>query len=282
MDHHLFVLGLGYVGQAFAHHFKKNLKGAVSGTTRSLEKGSALRPQEFTVLTSVQDPQFLPLLSTATHILWTVPPGGETLPPSFLASVSLPRLEWMGYISSTSVYGDHQGESVDEETVPRPNTPEGEARLAMEKALLQLSPVLPLHIFRCAGIYGPGRNVLHNILQGKAQRIDHPGVVFSRIHLEDIITILEASRRNPHPGQIYNMADDHPASTADLVAYGTELLKTPPLPLLTLEEANLSEMGRSFYRSSKRVLNHKIKTQLDVVLRFPSYREGLNALMEEM
>lgn len=282
MKAHLFVFGLGYVGQAFAYHFKEKRGGQISGTTRSPEKASSLKQEGLAVFTSFEDPEVRSLLSTATHVLYTIPPfeKGASAFLSFLSDSFLPNIEWIGYISSTSVYGDHKGEKVDEETKPTPNTAEGKARLDIEKALLLLSPTLPIHIFRCAGIYGPGRNVLRNILNGKAQRIDHPGVVFSRIYLADIMRILEASIHRPNAGQIYNMADDNPASTADVVAYGCALLNKPLLPLLSLEEAHLSKMGRAFYQSAKTVLNHKIKKELEVKLQFSSYQQGLDSLLE--
>jgi len=138
---------------------------------------------------------------------------------------------------------------------------------------------LPLHIFRLPGIYGPGRNQIVSLKAGKARRIVKPDQVFSRIHVADLAAILVASMKKPNPGAIYNVADDEPAPPQDVVSHAAELLGVAPPPLIDFEAADLSPMARSFYSDSKRVSNSKIKSELGVSLKFPTYREGLAALL---
>jgi len=199
---------------------------------------------------------------------------------AFLASAR--ALRWLGYLSSTGVYGDRHGEWVDETTVPDPSNPRSARRLAAEIAwqVLAARTGAPLHIFRIAGIYGPGRNPLEALRAGRARRFDKPGQIFSRIHVDDLAHVLAASIAKPSPGAIYNVCDDEPAAQADVIAYGAELLGLPPPPLepYAAAEPSLSEMARSFYRESKRVRNDRMKRELDITLAYPTYREGLRAL----
>lgn len=301
---HLIIFGLGYVGEALA--LEMIARGwQVGGTTQDLEKANRLEKQGIQTWTSTQDPTLYEALHQATHLLITSPPVGdlglETEPKEhlryFKAQPFFPLLSactskkgnsplrWIGYLSSTSVYGDHEGAWVDEDALPTPNTPEGIRRLCIEGALQGCMACFPTYIFRLAGIYGPGRNVLENIKAGKAKRVLKKGVVFSRIHLTDILQVLATSMEKQDEkwtkksAHIYNVADDEPSSTADLVEYGCQLLGCPSLPILTPEEADLSPMGRSFYQNSKKICNTKIKREMDIHLVFPNYREGLQALL---
>ena len=140
---------------------------------------------------------------------------------------------------------------------------------------------LPLHVFRLAGIYGPGRGPFEKVRNGSARRIIKPGQVFSRIHVEDIASVLYASIRHPDPGAAYNVCDDEPAPPEDVLSHAAALLGLPPPPEVAFEDADLSPMARSFYAESKRVRNDRIKRDLGVVLRYPDYREGLRAVLEE-
>jgi nucleoside-diphosphate-sugar epimerase len=187
-------------------------------------------------------------------------------------------LAWVGYLSTTGVYGHHGGGWVDENTALTPSGERGRRRVAAERAWLG-PPGLPTHIFRLAGIYGPGRSAFDSLRAGRAQRIDKPGQVFSRIHVEDIARTLRASLSKPHPGAVYNLCDDDPAPPADVIAYAAGLLGVPPPPLIPFAEAKLSEMGRSFYDDNKRVRNDRIKQELGVQLAFPDYRAGLAAIL---
>ena len=162
-----------------------------------------------------------------------------------------------------------------------PSGARGRRRLAAENAWLAFGEQhgLAAHVFRLAGIYGPGRNALAAARRGAAKRIAKPGQVFSRIHVADIAQVLAASIARPRPGGIYNVCDDEPAAAADVVAHACALLGVPPPPLTPLEKAGLTPMARSFYADSRRVSNARIKAELGVTLRYPNYRAGLASLL---
>ncbi len=185
--------------------------------------------------------------------------------------------EWVGYLSTTGVYGDHEGEWVDETAPLTPATKRGRARVAAEAGWQALG--LPLHIFRLAGIYGPGRGPFAKVRNGTARRIIKDGQVFSRIHVDDIAQVLLASIRQPNPGAVYNVCDDDPAPPQDVIAHAATLLGLPLPPAIKFEDADLTPMARSFYAESKKVQNDRIKSELGVRLLYPSYRDGLPALM---
>lgn len=218
-------------------------------------------------------------LAGVTHVLSSVPP--DSLSDPVLAAhgpaLAAGAWRWVGYLSTTGVYGNRDGGWVDEESALRPSGMRGTRRVAAEAAWRALG--VPLHIFRLAGIYGPGRNALESVIDGTAKRIDKPGQVFSRIHVEDIAAVLEASIARPNPGRIYNVCDDDPAPPEAVVAYTCALLGKPAPPLVPLEQADLSPMALSFYADNKRVSNARIKNELGVTLRYPSYRDGLRALL---
>ena len=171
-----------------------------------------------------------------------------------------------------------------EETPLTPNTERGEKRLQAERQWLALwhSHGLPVHLFRLAGIYGPGRNQLVSILDGTAKRVIKPGQIFSRIHVEDIANVLEASMAKPNPGAAYNVCDDEACPPQDVIAHAAELLGRPVPPDTPFAEADLSPMARSFYADSKRVSNARIRSELGVTLAYPTYREGLGALAKDL
>lgn len=218
-----------------------------------------------------------------SHILLSIPPGENgdpVLEPCAADFLDFPNLKWVGYLSTTGVYGDLGGGEATEETPRNPSGKRGQRRVDAEVAWEALG--LPLHIFRLPGIYGPGRNQLVSLKKGKAHRIVKEGHMFSRIHVADIAQILAASMRQPNPGRIYNVADDHPAPPQDVVTYAAELLGVDPPPYQDFEAADLSPMARSFYNDNKTVSNHRIKSELRVSLTFPTYKEGLKALSEAM
>ena len=285
---HMFCFGLGYSARCLARRLVQ--KGwRVSGTARSPEAASRLaeegfESQIFDGTRPIAD--FDAIAPEITHILLSVPPGAEGDPvfachAKDIAAMA-PQLKWAGYLSTTGVYGDRQGGWVDETSELLPATERGRRRVAAEAAWqgLQASAGLPLHIFRLAGIYGPGSNQLVSLLKGKSRRVVKPGQVFSRIHVEDIASILEASIARPNSGAIYNVCDDEAAPPQDVVAYAADLLGRPAPPEVTFEAAEMSSMGRSFYAESKRVANTRIKQELGVELAYPTYREGLAALLE--
>lgn len=227
-------------------------------------------------------------LDRISHLLISAPPGehGDPVLQAHGKSMAsrVRQFQWVGYLSTTGVYGDLQGGWVDEDSPRNPNTDRGRRRLAAENAWLKLRSEygLPIHIFRLAGIYGPGRNQLLSILDGSAKRVIKPGQIFSRIHVEDIAGVLEASIMNPYPGRAYNVCDDEPCPPQDVIAFAAELLNKPAPPAIPFEEAKLSPMARSFYADSKRVSNQRIKTELGYKLIYSTYREGLTALAKSL
>jgi nucleoside-diphosphate-sugar epimerase len=225
------------------------------------------------------------LLAGATHLLSSVPPdeAGDPVLDVHGADIAKARgLRWVGYLSTTGVYGDRAGGWVDEASPLLPTGERGRRRVAAETRWLELQRRhgLPVHVFRLAGIYGPGRSAIDSLRLGRAQRIVKPGQVFSRIHVADIVQVLRASMERPMPGAIYNVCDDDPAPPAEVVAFAAELLGVAPPPEIPIEQAQLSEMALSFYADNKRVSNRRMKQDLGISLRYPSYRDGLAALLK--
>lgn len=276
MTPRLFCFGYSYCAQALATRLRPQ-GFAIAGTSRKAAGGARLSFDG----TAPLPPQ---ALEGTTHLLLSIPPGpgGDSaleLHRTILAA--LPELCWIGYLSTTGVYGDRQGEWVDEDSPVMPVSPRSRRRVAAEAAWLAFGAErgIPAHVFRLAGIYGPGRSTLDQVREGRAQRIDKPGQVFSRIHVEDIAAVLEASIRRPAAGRVYNVCDDEPAAPADVVLEACRLLGVTPPPLVPFEAAVLSEMGQSFWADNRRVRNDRIKAELGVTLSFPTYREGLAALV---
>jgi len=284
----LFVFGLGFSALALARGLLAE-GWRVAGTCRGAEKAAALAAEgietfRFDGSAPLAEPRTA--LAGTTHLLASVPPdrAGDPVLRAHAADIAaLRELRWIGYLSTTGVYGDHGGGWVDETSAVTPNTERGERRAEAERAWLALGrdggPAVQL--FRLAGIYGPGRNQLETVAAGTAKRIVKPGQVFSRIHVEDIAAVLRASIARPNPGAAYNLCDDEPADPAEVVAFAAGLLGIEPPPAVPFEQAELSPMARSFYADSKRVANRRIKEELGVSLRHPTYREGLRALLAE-
>ena len=183
---------------------------------------------------------------------------------------------WVGYLSSTGVYGDAQGAWVDESS---PLKGRRSGRLAADLDWQALHP--EARVFRLPGIYGPTRSALDRLRQGPVARIDLPGHVFSRVHVDDIVGAMLASLEHGAPG-VYNLADDEPAPGEAVTAYAAQLLGVPVPPLTPLEKAQLSPMGRAFYGECRRVANGKMTRDLRYQLRYPEYRSGLAACLKEM
>ncbi len=224
-------------------------------------------------------------LDGVTHILSSIPPGKSGDPVLAQCSGQLREaagsIAWAGYLSTTGVYGDRAGGWVDETSDLLPSTVRGTRRVDAERGWLSLlrSSGLPVHLFRLAGIYGPGRNQLESVRTGKARRIVKPGQVFSRIHVDDVAGILKASIARPDAGAAYNLCDDEAAPPQDVVAYAAELLGIELPPEIAFEDAEMSDMGRSFYAESKRVSNRKVKSELGYAFVYPNYRAGLQAML---
>jgi nucleoside-diphosphate-sugar epimerase len=276
----LLSFGHGYSATALAALLPRD-EWKVVGTTRKPEKIPVFERQEVTpVIWPGTD--LSSHIATATHILISPAPT-ETGDPVFAEFVreiaQSERLEWVGYLSTTGVYGDHDGGWVNEMTPLAPSTKRGQLRVIAEKEW-QSVPELPLHIFRLAGIYGPGRGPFSKVRSGTARRIIKKNQVFSRIHVEDIAQVLKASIDRPNAGAIYNLCDDNAAPPEDVIAHAADLLGLPLPKAVDFETADMTPMARSFYAESKRVKNDRIKEELGVVLRYPDYQTGLAALLK--
>ena len=282
----LFIFGLGYSGLEIAR-LARAAGWHVAGTCTSEEKTRRLR-ENGVVAYPFEGTTPLPAetLADITHVVSTIAPGTAGDPVLSTCRGLFRRVRWLGYLSTTGVYGDQGGGWVDETSVPRPMQPRSVARLAAERGwqALALEAAVTLDIFRLPGIYGPGRSVIEQVNAGTARRIDKPGQVFSRIHVEDVAGTVLLAITQRHAGSIYNVADDLPASSGDVVAYACGLLDKPVPPLIPWSEAQaeLSPMARSFYAENRRVRNERIKNELGVVLRYPTYREGLQAIASSL
>lgn len=284
---HLFVFGMGYSSRAIVRALAQDATW-IGGTNRTLDKSEALRSEaiEPFVFDGVEAGTGIDAaLEKTTHLLLSIAPGETGDPALALYSEAIrkaPKLEWIGYLSTVGVYGNHDGAWVDETSECRPVSKRSVQRDKAERAWLDFGAEInvPTAVFRLSGIYGPGRNAFENFKKGTARRIDKPGQVFNRIHVEDIgQTVAEAARRCA--GGLFNVTDDEPAPPQDVVAFAANLLGVEAPPLIAFEDADLSPMGRSFYGENKRVSNARIKNVLGIDLAFPTYREALIALRPE-
>ena len=278
----LFCFGLGYCADYLSAKLIKQ-GWQVSATCRTSEKAAVLEASGIRPVLLSGKKVTVTDLGKADHILISVPPEQDGSDPVInFAGAALAALQdqikWVGYLSTTGVYGDHQGAWIDEETPAGLLTERGQRRVAVEAQWAATG--LPMHYFRLAGIYGPGRNSLRALQNGTARRVVKQGQVFSRIHLVDITRILEASMAKPNAGRAYSVCDDTPAPPQDVVTYAAELMGVSPPALQDFATAELSPMARSFYGENKRIRNNRIKEELGVSLEYPDYRAGLSALWE--
>ena len=288
---HILCIGLGYTALHLVTSLKKE-GWKISGTCRTEEKQQILHAQGIKSSIFREDTPSLDLenaMKGVTHLLISAPPtedGDPILNKCREFITKNDTLQWVGYLSTTGVYGDHQGGWADETTPTNPPNKRSRQRVEAENAWLELwkTHQIPLHIFRLSGIYGAGigRNALEAVKAGTARRIDKNNQYFSRIHVEDIAQVLCASIAQPNPGNIYNLADDMPTSQAEVIEYASILLNTPPPPLIPFEQAGLTPMARSFYQNSRRMRNDKIKNELRIILDYPTYKEGLHQLYTDM
>ncbi len=290
----LIFFGYGYSAQRLAATIQtnppneldhKDKKWEIIGTHRdptgkSADHGIALRAFSRGQPLSHQD------LEGATHIVISVPPDDDG-DPVFDAHrddlIHAQKLRWLGYLSTTGVYGNREGAWVDEDSPCLPTGKRGRKRCTAENDWLGLSREhdLPIHIFRLPGIYGPGRSAFNSLRSGQAQRVIKPGQVFSRIHVDDIAAGLRASMQRPHPGAIYNLCDNEPAPPQDVILWASRLLGMPPPPEVAIDQAKLSQMAASFYRDNKRVRNQRMRHELGFSPRYGNYRAGLKAILRE-
>lgn len=282
MENTLLSLGHGYSARYLAKRLVPQ-GWRIAGTTRDPDKFDDLRAQGITPLLWDRD-AILPWLENASHILVSAGPTADGDPTLTLLNSDISAraadMTWVGYLSTTGVYGDAQGGWVDETTPLIPSTERGRRRVAAETAWSDIAN-LPLHIFRLAGIYGPGRGPFTKVRNGTARRIIKEGQVFSRIHVEDIALVLEASMKAPNPGTAYNLCDDDPAPPQDVITHAAKLLGVDLPPAIPFDEAEMTPMARSFYAECKRVRNDRIKDDLGVTLTYPDYQSGLAAVLAQ-
>ncbi len=264
---HMLIFGVGYTASRLAQRLRAN-GWTVTGTRRTAQDGALAFDNALLVLAA---------LAEATHVLSSVPPasnGREPVLDHYGEAIKSASLEWSGYLSSTGVYGDVDGAWVDESATI--GSGRRKARSEADQSWQDLRS--DMHVFRLPGIYGPGRSPLTRVREGKAKRIDMPGQIFSRIHVDDIVAAVIASFDGP--AGVYNVSDDLPAPQHKIVAHAARLLAMDVPPLLSLEDANLSQAALGFYEENRRVANGKAKRLLDWEPRYPDYKAGLQSLLD--
>ena len=280
----VFVFGLGFSAMAFVDCIRHQADW-IGGTVRSSEKAERLKTIGIDAMIfngTDRSESVAAALAETTHLLISIAPGetGDRVLASWRNVIAAaPKLEWIGYLSTVGVYGNHDGAWIGEDTPPRPRPGRSTHRVIAEQNWTDLaaSRQVPLGIFRIAGIYGPGRNAFVNLAAGKARRLVKPDQVFNRIHVTDIAASVAAAIAKPAT-RIYNLADNEPAPPQDVVTYAARLMDVEPPPEIPFDEAELSPMARSFYGENKRICNRRIREELGVNLTYPTYREGLGAL----
>ncbi|MEE9429005.1 MAG: SDR family oxidoreductase [Paracoccaceae bacterium] len=282
MKNTLLSIGHGYSARALARLLDP-LDWRIIGTVRSTKHAEEIAAQGVESLIW-PDADLSKALRSTTHLLTSVAPidsGDPVLNTLSNQIAAAPNLQWIGYLSTTAVYGDHQGGWVDETTALTPATKRGKLRVEAETEWQGFAEKqsLSLHIFRLAGIYGPGRGPFAKVRNGTARRIIKKNQLFSRIHVEDIAQTLAASIASPNPGAVYNVCDNHAAPPEDVIAYAAKLLNLPVPAAEDWDTADMTPMARSFYSESKRVRNDRIKLELGVSLIYPDYWSGLQALL---
>ncbi len=274
-----FIFGYGFIGQAFAEHARA--KGfAIAATARTPEKRQALQDQRI-VAVDPEDAEALARAASADAILITPAPTDDGCPAFAALEPHIqpgrwPPEQWIGYLSTTGVYGDRSGGWVFEDSARLPSSAEGRRRGAAEDQWVTKGA----HLFRLPGLYGPGRNVIERLQAGDARRVHLPGHVFSRLHHDDCATALMASMARPSPGRAYNLCDDAPASAEDVLMFAADLAGLSLPPAIAFDD--LPPQARRFYADNKRVANARAKAELGWRPRYPTYREGLAAIYRTM
>lgn len=274
------ILGSGYTGQRIAH-WLIDRQISVRLTTRT---GSPIPELDVPTYGFAYEEQVQLLASEAlegvTHVLSCIPPAKDGVDPVvalLLHTLQSLDLQWFGYLSTTGVYGDSQGAWVDETSELKPSNVRSQHRVNIEAKFL--ASALPAHLFRLPGIYGPGRSIFERLKSGKVKHVNKPGHVFSRIHVDDIVQTVGASMLKPSPNNIYNVADDEPSEPSHLILEAHRLMGSTPPKAIPFEPSQMSPMAASFWKDCRRVSNQKIKTDLGVSLLYPTYREGLHAIL---
>ncbi len=285
----LFIFGIGYSALHFARQHRNGFV-RISGTVRDAERSEELRRENieaFQFNPSFVDPQIVAALQESDDIIISIPPdvaSDPVLKHFGRVIATMPLLRRVVYLSTVGVYGDHQGQWIDETTLPRPASERSKRRLNAERNWTAIARArgFDLHILRLAGIYGPDRNAIANLREGKARRIVKKDQVFNRIHVEDIARTISACLARSVGGEtmVWNVTDNEPAPPQDVVAYAANLIGVEPPPAIAFEDAEMTPMARSFYGENKRVSNRALREDLGVELAYPTYREGIASLVD--
>ncbi len=267
------AFGCGYVASELARQIIQT-GGAATGTTRSAEGAARLETSGIKPVIWPGPDAALPQNGSAWLI--SVPPGDEGCPVFVAFGEHAATASWVGYLSTTGVYGDLDGGWAFEDTPRRPQSVEAQRRMIAEDQWLGAGA----HVFRLPGIYGPGRSQLERVQAPNARRIVKPGQVFSRAHRDDIVSALRASISRPRPGAAYNICDDEPAPAGEVLVHAAGLLGIAPPPAVAFEDANLSAAAQRFYAECKRVSNALAKAELGWRPAYPTYREGLQDCLQ--
>ncbi|HTM82763.1 SDR family oxidoreductase [Asticcacaulis sp.] len=273
MNEKLLIFGYGFIGAAFADAARA-AGYDIAATARTAEKRDTLTAQGLTAIDPADHAALAEAYASANAVLITPAPDDAGC-PAFAALSPAPAQKWMGYLSTTGVYGDRNGGWVFEDSSLEPTSAEGRRRVFAESQWLSAGA----QVFRLPGLYGPGRNVIERLIDGTARRIHKPGHVFSRLHHDDCATALMASLKQPRPGGIYNLCDDEPVSADTVLEYAAELCGLPLPPVIAWDDPALSGKMQRFYNDNKRVSNARAKAELDWRPRYPTYREGLSAIL---
>ena len=279
----IFCFGFGQVAKSFIKKINsKNIEIVLTVTSRentSKKVFDGISYESFQFSQNSFDKNLIKSLEASNYILVSIAPidGEDIVIKNFQKIFKEKKVKWLTYLSATSVYGDHKGEWVDEKSTTKPTSPTGTRRLKAEKSWMELAEnlILPLQIFRLSGIYSHESNVLKRLRSGDTKIIKKEKQFFSRIHVEDIAEILFISLKQFKAKEIYNISDDRPASSEEVILYGSKLLNTKPPATVELKSIE-SEMVRNFYKDSKKVNNKKMKEIFDYKLKYPTYVEGLN------
>ncbi|MDP4002427.1 SDR family oxidoreductase [Methylobacterium sp. NEAU K] len=284
----LFIFGLGFTGRRFAERARDRF-GTVRATVTEPRNAARLAGETGFAMRAfgpeADDPRIPSDLADTDALLVSAPPSedGDPVLGRYADAIASSRIGWIGYLSTIGVYGDQGGAWIDETTPPAARSPRSKIRVDAETAWLALGARTgkAVQVFRLSGIYGPGRNPIVKLREGRSQRIVKAGQVFNRIHVDDIATTLLASLDRPRAGAVYNVTDDEPTAPQTVTEHAAALTGLPLPPEIDFETADLSPMARSFYGENKRVRNRLIRDELGVALAYPTYREGLAALKDQ-
>tara|TARA_Y100001970_G_C14082160_1_gene775328 strand:+ start:87 stop:962 length:876 start_codon:yes stop_codon:yes gene_type:complete len=288
-DLNIFCFGFGQVAKNFITKLcLEKIKVHLSVTSRDKikeKKFNEINYNNFYFEDKSFDPELIAKLKEATHILISIPPeiGNDLVLKNFSKIIEECNPVWITYLSATSVYGDHKGRWVNEESNTLPTSVNGIARLKAEKLWISLfeKKKLPIQIFRLSGIYSDQNNIFKRLKSGNANIVNIKNHLFSRVHVEDIANILFKSLSNFKPGEIYNISDDKPASSEEVTSYAVKILNIEKPKIIEVEDIQ-SEMLRNFYKDSKKVSNEKMKNFFDYNLKFPTYVEGLKNIRNNL